>query len=222
MSEKTSRQSRCYTVGEEIVNAITHGIGGGLAIAALVLLVVRAACHAPVDRYASCVVGYALFGSTLVLLYLMSTLYHALSFTRAGLVFRILDHTAIYLLIAGTYSAFSLTMLPGALGWTIFGISWGLALVGITLDAATLCRHERISLAIYLLMGWLILIAIRPLLAAATGTVLIFLASGGLCYTLGCVFFVIDRLYMHGVWHLFVVAGSILQFFAAYFLLPMS
>ena len=152
----------------------------------------------------------------------MSTLYHALSFTRAGLVFRILDHAAIYLLIAGTYSAFSLTMLPGALGWTIFGISWGLALVGITLDAATLCRHERISLAIYLLMGWLILIAIRPLLAAATGTVLIFLASGGLCYTLGCVFFVIDRLYMHGVWHLFVVAGSILQFFAAYFLLPMS
>lgn len=221
MSEKTLRRGRPYTVGEEIVNAITHGIGVGLSIAALVLLVVRAARYAPADRYAECVVGYALFGATLILLYLMSTLYHSLSFTRAGLVFRVLDHTAIYLLIAGTYSAFTLTMLPGALGWTIFGTCWGLAIIGITLDAATVCRYERISLAIYLLMGWLIIVAIRSIIAAATGTVVIFLASGGLCYTLGCIFFVMNRLFMHGVWHLFVLAGSILQFFAAYLLLPM-
>ena len=212
---------RHYTLGEELVNSISHGIGAALSIAALVLLVVKAVHDGPQDGYALCVVGYTLFGASLVILYLMSTLYHSLSFTRAEKVFQILDHSAIYILIAGSYSAFALTILRGPLGWTIFGVNWGLAILGITLDAVWGCRLKRVSMTLYLLMGWMILLAIKPVIATMPPLSLILLASGGVSYTLGCVFFVMKNRFMHGVWHFFVLAGSALQFFAAYFLLPL-
>lgn len=217
-----TQQKEHYTLGEELLNSISHGFGTLLAIAALVLLVVRAACNAPAESYAWCVVGYSLFGATLVILYLMSTLYHSLSFTRAEKVFQIFDHSAIYLLIAGTYSAFAPTLLYGALGWLIFGVNWFLAAVGITLDAVWHCRLKRISLMLYLAMGWLILVALRPVLDVTPPLPLTLLVAGGISYTLGCVFFVMKNRWMHGVWHFFVLAGSVCHFFAAYFLLPMG
>lgn len=214
-------KKRHYTFGEELVNSISHGIGAALSIAALVLLIVKAAICGPEQGYAECVVGYTIFGASLVILYLMSTLYHSLSFTRAEKVFQILDHSAIYILIAGSYSAFALTILLGPLGWTIFGVNWGLAILGITLEAVWGCRLQRLSLTLYLLMGWLILLAIKPLIASMPPLSLTLLAAGGVSYTLGCVFFVMKNRFMHGVWHFFVLAGSALHFFAAYFLLPL-
>lgn len=218
---KPAPKANGSTLGEELVNSITHGIGAGLSIAALVLLVVKAVCDAPAEGRAACVFGYTLFGASLVILYLMSTLYHSLSFTRAKKLFQILDHSAIYLLIAGSYSAFALTILRGPLGWALFGVNWGLALLGITLDSVWHCRLERVSLTLYLLMGWMIILAIKPLLTLTPRLSLLLLAAGGVSYTLGCVFFVMKNRFMHGVWHLFVLAGSALQFFAAYFLLPL-
>ena len=205
-----------YTLGEEILNSITHGVGAGLSVAALVLLIVRAVYHAPEGGRAACVVGFSLFGASLVILYLMSTLYHSLSFTRAEWVFQILDHSAIYILIAGSYSAFCLSVFYGPIGWTLFIIVWLLAAVGVTLDSIWRCRLKVISLTLYLVMGWMIILVLRPIIAVTPPLTIKLLIGGGLCYTLGVIFFLMRQRWMHGIWHLFVLGGSVFHFFAAY------
>ncbi len=211
---RLGREAARYTVAEEIAHSITHGVGLLLGIAAQVLLIVFAV------RYATpiAVVSASIYGSTLVLLYAASTLYHALPRGRAKRVFEVLDHSAIFLLIAGTYTPFTLVKMPGGWGWAIFGVVWGLAALGIVFEATLRGRGRKIQLALYLAMGWMIVIAIRPLIEGLDLGGLILLGAGGLCYTLGVVFFVWHSLpYHHAVWHVFVLAGSALHVFSVLF-----
>ena len=206
-----------YTPGEEITNAILHGVGLGLAIAALAVLVVFASLsHDP--WY---IVSFSIYGATLVLLYLSSTLYHSFYAGRAKTLFRIFDHSAIFLLIAGTYTPITLITLRGRLGWSVFGVVWGIAIVGIVAKAFWAHRFPVLSTILYLAMGWVVVVAIKPLLANLNTVSLVFLAVGGLFYTLGTVFYLWHKLkFHHAIWHLFVLAGSICHFFTVLFLLP--
>lgn len=209
-TEKTIRK---YTLGEEIFNAVSHGVGAGLSVAALVTLIVHAA-HVS-DAYG--IVSVSLYGATLVILYTMSTLYHALTPAGAKRVFRVFDHTTIFLLIAGTYTPYLLVTLRGALGWTLFGILWGLAVIGIVFDAVMLDRFRKIELLLYVCMGWCIVLTAKPLIAALEKPGLILLLVGGVCYTVGILFYKLKKIpYMHSIWHLFVLAGSILHYFSIY------
>lgn len=197
---------------EEPVNAFTHGIGVLLSVAGLVLLVVLAALD---GGSAARVVGVALFGASLVLLYTASTIYHCARCPRVKRVFRRLDHAAIYLLIAGTYTPFTLLNLRGGWGWTLFGLVWGFAAIGIVLKAFYIGRLEILSTGAYIAMGWLVLIAVKPAFESIEPAGLMWLAAGGLSYTFGVVFYALNRLpYNHAIWHLFVLAGSICHFFA--------
>ena len=197
---------------EEIASSITHGIGFAASLLALpVLVVVAAGSRDPWQ-----VAGSTIFGITLVLLYGASTLYHALPPSRARRLFRRLDQSAIYLLIAGTYSPFTLGVLRGPWGWSLFGTVWTLAGAGIVFTGLLGERFPHVSTALYLLMGWLVFVAIRPLIALVNPVGLGLLAAGGFSYTVGVVFYVWERLrYGHLVWHLFVTAGSACHFFAA-------
>ena len=200
-----------YTVREEIANSITHGLGVGLSIAGLAVLVVFAA------RYGSSthVVTYAIFGTTLILLFLASTLYHCMTRPDLKKTMKICDHAAIYVLIAGTYTPLMLTCVGGALGWTVFSLVWGMALFGVVMKCFFTGRFKLISTLLYLGMGWFCLCTIKQLLANMPLESLIFLVSGGLAYTAGVLFYVWKRLpYSHAIWHLFVLAGSTLHFFA--------
>lgn len=209
-----------YTVLEEIWNSITHGIGTGLSIAALVILVVRAVYYAPHTMKAAYITGYAVFGSSLILLYLMSTLYHALTPYTAKKVFSIFDHSSIYILIAGTYTPYCLTALQGPIGWTLFGIIWALAVLGVVFYAVYANKIRFLSVIMYILMGWLIIFAVKPMKAALSADSLAFLVWGGAAYTIGVVFYALKKLkYAHCIWHLFVLAGSMLHFFSLFFLL---
>jgi hemolysin III len=209
-----------YTILEEIWNSITHGIGAGLSIAALVILVVRAVYLAPDSMRALYVTGYSVFGSSLILLYLMSTLYHALTPYGAKKVFSIFDHSSIYILIAGTYTPYCLTALQGATGWTLFGIIWALAVLGVVFYAVFGNRLRFLSVIMYILMGWLIIFAINPMKTALSQDSLVFLVSGGAAYTVGVIFYALKKVrYAHCIWHLFVLAGSILHFFSLFLLL---
>ncbi len=206
-----------YSGGEEIFNAVTHGVGAGLAAAALVLLVVRAVTRAPAALHGYYVVSFAVFGASLFVLYLMSTLYHALTPYRAKKVFAVFDHSSIYFLIAGTYTPFCLTALHGAVGWTLFGIVWTLAVAGMTFYAVFGSRMRTVSAVTYLVMGLLVLSAIRPMQAALPPLSLAFLITGGAAYLVGFVFYALKKIkWMHSVWHLFVLAGSVLHFFSVY------
>ena len=206
-----------YTVGEEIANAITHGIGALLAIAALVLLIVRAATQAPVGYAAGYVVGYTLFGVSLVLLYLTSTLYHSLPRNGAKRVFASLDHSAIFLLIAGSYSAYCLGPLNSSMGWWLFGTIWALAAVGVTAYSVYGNRARWFTFCLYLVMGWFLIVVGRSVYEVLTSLSWLFLVLGGVFYTVGCVFFAMKKVrWMHGVWHLFVLGGSIMHFFSLY------
>ncbi|MGH7663097.1 MAG: PAQR family membrane homeostasis protein TrhA [Gemmatimonadaceae bacterium] len=205
--------ARLVSTGEEIANSITHGAGLVASIVALPVLVVAAV--ADDDRWQ--VVGNAIFGATLILLYASSTLYHALPRQSAAKrVFRVIDHSAIYLLIAGTYTPFALGALRGPWGWSLLGTTWGLASVGIALKTIRGFGRQWLSTTVYLLMGWLALVAIHPLLTHVGLRGLAWMAAGGLCYTAGVAFFAWDRRlrYSHLVWHLFVIAGSVCHFFA--------
>ncbi|MDO5581919.1 MAG: hemolysin III family protein [Planctomycetia bacterium] len=207
-----------YSLGEEIANSITHGIGVLLSISALVLLIIRAVYRAPDGLTAPYVVGFAIFGSSLIILYLMSTLYHAITHRGAKFVFCILDHSAIYILIAGTYTAFCFSVLYGAVGWYIFGIIWFLAVAGILLFTFYGNRAKWLSLGLYLLMGWLITVIGNLMYLSLPPISWNFLVYGGIAYTLGCIFFLMkDVPWMHAVWHLFVLSGSCLHFFSLYF-----
>ena len=202
---------RKYTLGEELFNAITHGIGALLSVAGCVILLVR--CHQLGDGVA--VVSSAIYGTTLIILYTMSTLYHALANEKAKAVFRVFDHVTIYLLIAGTYTTYTLACLGGALGWTLFGIVWTVAIVGIVFSSISLRRFQKLSMICYIAMGWVILIAIKPLWQVIGTLPMVFLVIGGVLYTGGVLFYQMkESRYMHSIWHLFVIAGSIFQYFS--------
>lgn len=199
---------------EEVMNAVTHGIGTLLAVAALVLLTVFAYLYGEIWH----IVSFSIYGTTLVLLYLASTLYHSFTNEHLKHIFKILDHSAIYLLIAGTYTPFTLVPLHGVLGWTVFGLVWGIAVIGIVLQVFFVGRFKYISTLCYLLMGWFIIIAIKPLIATVAPLGILWLIIGGLFYTLGSVFYLWHKLpYNHAIWHLFVLAGSISHFIAVFF-----
>ena len=207
-----------HRLSDILANAITHGVGAVLAIAGAVWLI-AASLRGSATQIASC----SIFAATLVLVYLCSTLYHSLVRTGARRVFQILDHSAIYLLIAGTYTPFTLVSLRGRLGWTVFGIEWGLAAAGvlaksIALDRFTAGRMAVVSALVYLLQGWLIVFAARPLAQAIGPHGMAWLGAGGLAYTVGIVFFAFDRIrYFHATWHIFVLAGSAAHYFAILF-----
>ena len=200
-----------YTQEEEIANCLTHGLGWLLSIAGLVVLVTFAALRS--DAWA--VTSGAIFGVSLVGLYASSTLYHSLRATRPKHVARVVDHVAIFYLIAGTYTPFMLVNLRGPWGWSLFGVVWALAIGGTVLKLFFTGRFRVLSTLIYLFMGWIVMVAIRPLVVALPRGSLIMLFAGGLAYSLGTVFYLWKRLpYHHAVWHLFVLAGSICHFFA--------
>jgi hemolysin III len=208
------RSKTAYSLAEEIAHAITHGLGLLLSIAGLVVLIVFAALRGNAWH----VVSVSVYGSTLVLLYSASTFYHALPAPRVKRVFRTLDHAAIYLLIAGTYTPFMLVNLRGGWGWALFGVVWGLALLGVTLEAVAGQRVRVLSVVLYLGLGWLVAIAVRPLMQSVESGGLVLLVAGGLAYSAGVIFYGWKRLpYHHAVWHLFVMAGSLLHFFAVLF-----
>ena len=205
MSTLVKLPERRQSVGEEIANSISHGIGlvaGTLAAPVLIFAAFR-------QGSPGFIVGASIFAATIVLMYLSSTLYHALADNRAKRVFRVLDHGSIYLLIAGTYSPFTLGMLGGGWGWSLFGLIWGLAAVGIVMKSTGRAWHPIFSTGLYLAMGWLAVIAVRPLWAVLPPASLFWLGMGGLAYTGGVGFYAAGRMrYSHFLWHLFVVAGT--------------
>jgi hemolysin III len=195
--------------GEELANTVTHGIGAALATAALVVLVVFASLRGDAWR----IVSLSVYGATLVLLYSASTLFHGFRHPRIKKYFRTMDHSAIYLLIAGTYTPVTLVQMRGGWGWTLFGLIWGLAILGIAATVLLSGRWRAIGVALYLVMGWLALIAIRPMLQMLPTGLIVWLVLGGICYTVGVVFYRMHSVrYHHALWHLFVLAGSICHF----------
>jgi hemolysin III len=203
-----------YTLGEEIAHAVTHGIGVLLSVAGLALLVTYAALFGDVWHITSC----SIYGATLILLYTASTLYHGIPMPNAKRLLQRFDHAAIFLLIAGTYTPFTLVNLRGSWGWTLFGLVWGFAVIGVVLELLRTERLKWLSLTLYLGLGWLVVIAIKPLIDAVEIGGIILLLAGGLCYSLGVIFYIWKRLaYHHAVWHLFVLAGSVLHFFSVFF-----
>jgi hemolysin III len=201
--------ARPYTVGEELAHTLTHGVGLLLSLGGLAALLVAASLRGDAWH----VLGCAVFGATLVLLYAASTLYHALRSPRAKRVFQRLDHAAIFALIAGTYTPFTLANLRGSVGWTLLALVWGLAALGISLEATLPGRTRRVSVALHLVMGWLIVVAAEPLVHAVQPDGLVLLVVGGVSYTLGVVFYAWRRLpYHHAIWHLFVLVGSACHF----------
>ena len=203
-----------YTLGEELMNSISHGVGALLGIAALVLCVVRAAPTG--DPYR--IVSGAIFGFTVLILYLMSCLYHALKVNKAKRVFRVIDHCTIFLLIAGTYTPYTLVSLRDSVGWWVFGVIWATAIVGIVLNAVSLKKFSRISVALYLIMGWMIIIAYQPMVQAIPRGGMQLLVWGGGAYTLGAILYGIGsrRKYFHSIFHFFCIIGTVLHFFSIY------
>ena len=200
-----------WSFGEEVAHSLTHGIGLVLGFVGLVFLLILAARTGDPWRIVAC----AVYATTLVLLYLASTLYHALSFTRARHVLKVLDHSAIFLLIAGTYTPFALVNLRGPWGWTLLAIVWGLAIGGITAKVVFGPRWPVISTVLYVGMGWTVLIAVKPLVEHVAPGGIAWLFAGGLAYTGGVVFYAWDRLrYGHAIWHVFVLAGSACHYVA--------
>ena len=200
-----------YSHGEEIANSVTHGIGAALAVSGLTVLAVTAGILGTGWH----VVGSVVFGTTLLLLYVASTLYHSVQHPRAKAVLRIVDHSAIFLLIAGTYTPFTLVNLRGVWGWSLFGIVWGIAIVGIVIASVGRGRWPALSLTLYVAMGWAVIGAVKPLMASVAPGGLALLAAGGVAYTVGIIFYAWRKLpYGHAVWHVFVLAGSVCHFFA--------
>lgn len=208
--ELTSRYSR----REEYANIATHAVGVLLSIVALVLMVVFAAENG--DPYF--IVAVSVFGGTLILLYLMSTLYHSFRHPKVKHVFRVFDHSCIYLLIAGSYTPFTLVSMRGGWGWTLFGITWGLALCGIVFKIFFTKRFNILSTLMYIALGWLVVVAAKPIIASVPTGGIVWLFAGGMLYTSGVVFYVWRRVpYHHAIWHLFVMAGSFCHFLAVYY-----
>jgi len=208
--KRRSQPPRDQSAWEEVANSVTHGIGVVLGVAALVVLVVRSSLYGDAWR----VVSLSIFGTSLVVLYSSSTLYHAFRSTRFKRVFWILDHISIFLLIAGTYTPVTLVPMRGPWGWTLFGSIWALAIGGIVSKIFFIGRVTQVYVAMYAAMGWLIVLAVKPMLETVPGGLIWWLALGGLAYTLGIVFFAFKRMpFNHAVWHLFVLGGSACHFF---------
>ena len=203
-----------YTLGEELMNAITHGAGAALGVAALVLCVVKSALAG--DAYG--VVASAVYGFTLIMLYTMSCLYHALKVNRAKKVFQTFDHCSIFLLIAGTYTPITLVALRGWIGWTVFGIVWAAAIVGIVFNGIDVKKYKVMSMICYIAMGWVIIFVFPEFMRAVDFKCVMLMLIGGIVYTIGAVIYGFGKKarYVHSVWHFFVLAGSILHFFAVY------
>lgn len=204
-----------YTLGEELINSISHGIGAGLSIAALVLCIVRSAIH----HNAFAVVSSCIYGSSLIILYTISCLYHSFkSGIKAKKVFQIFDHCSIFLLIFGSYTPVALVTLNGPIGWIIFSFILGASIIGIILNAINIEKFKKLSMICYLLTGWTIMIAIKPMLQNIDFNGMLLLAIGGVIYTIGAIIYGIGKKvrYMHSLWHFFVLAGSVMQFFAIY------
>ena len=203
-----------YSLSEELLNAISHGLGALFGIVGTVLCIVKAANTGDPWR----IVSGSIFGVTVLLLYLMSCLYHALKVNMAKRVFRVIDHCTIFLLIAGTYTPFTLVTLRGNIGWVLFGIVWGMAVLGITLNAVNLKKFSKISVACYLVMGWAIIAAFQPLAEALAPQGVSLLIWGGIAYTVGAILYGIGAKvkYFHSVFHFFCLAGTVLHFFAIY------
>jgi hemolysin III len=197
--------------GEEIANSLSHGFGLIAALAGTPVLIM----HAVRLGDAGFIVGTSIFSASMILLYLASTLYHAWPIGKTKRCFRIIEHSAIFILIAGTYTPLTLGILRGAFGWTLFGVIWGLAAAGITLKVFYKTAHPVLSTCLYLLMGWLLVIAVKPLLAGMPAAGLFLLAAGGVSYTAGVSFFATDSRvpYGHFIWHLFVIAGTTCHYF---------
>jgi len=211
MVNAQASHERTQSLGEEIANSVSHGVGLLAAIGAAVVLVRSALRQDGLARIA----GVSVFALAMVLLYLTSTLYHALPRNRAKRVFQVLDHTAIFLMIAGTYTPFTLGVLRGAWGWTLFGLVWGLALAGVVLTTAGGERYPKLRVGLYLAMGWLILVAIKPMWLRVPSWGLFWLFAGGVAYTVGVVFYAAKRIrYGHFIWHMFVIAGTACHFIA--------
>ena len=212
MSQK--KKGNTYTTGEEIAHAVTHGLGLLLSVAACSILVILAAQRGTVWH----ITGVAVFGASLIVLYAASTLYHSLTHKKAKRVFKFLDYSAIYLLIAGSYTPFTLVTLRGGWGWTLFGLAWGLAIAGAVIEVATRRRYKAVSMAFYLGMGWLIVIAIKPLYAALDTRALILMGIGGAAYTGGAALYALGKFrYHHAIWHVLVLVGSFCHFLAVYY-----
>jgi hemolysin III len=211
MFKAQAPHERAQSLKEEIANSVSHGVGLLAAIGAAVVLVHSAAQQGGTAQ----IVGASVFAASMVLLYLTSTLYHALPRNRAKRVFQILDHTAIFLMIAGTYTPITLGVLRGTWGWTLFGLVWGLALAGVVLTMTGGGRFPKLRVGLYLVMGWLILIAIKPMWLRVPSWVLFWLLAGGVAYMVGLMFYAAKRVpYSHFVWHLFVIAGTACHFIA--------
>lgn len=201
---------------QEKANSITHGIGTLLSITGLVILMIAAFSKGDIWR----IVSFSIYGTTLVLLYLSSTLYHGLPNIRIKHIFQVLDHSAIYLLIAGSYTPLTLISLRGPWGWTLLGLVWGIALIGILMKVFFFNATQVISMILYIIMGWLVIIAIKPLLETIPRGMFWWIVAGGLSYSLGIIFYLASRIpYHHTIWHLFVMGGSIAHFLGILFYL---
>ncbi len=216
----TQAKAARYSPAEEMANSITHGVGLLLAIGGLATLVAFAALRGTSWH----VVGCSIFGATLVFSYLTSTLYHSWPTVRVKSVLRVFDHCAIFLLIAGTYTPFMLVNLRGPWGWTLFGIVWGIATLGIVFKVTMLRKWTVLSVVLYVAMGWVVVVATKPLLSTVAPGGLVLLLLGGLAYTGGVVFYAWRRMpYHHAIWHLFVLAGSVFHFFAVlFYVIPLA
>lgn len=202
-----------YTLGEEIFNSVTHGVGSLLSIAGTVVLIVFSAINS--DAFA--VVSSAVYGASLIILYTMSTLYHSITNEKAKKFFRIMDHNTIFFLIAGTYTPYTLAVLRSPLGWVLFGVVWGAAVIGIVLNSIDLEKFSKISVVCYIAMGWVIIIAVKPLMSSMPFISFALLVAGGIFYTIGVIFYAIKKVkYFHSVWHIFTVIGSALHYFSVF------
>lgn len=212
MSTTRTDPDRLQSPGEEIANSVSHGAGLIAALIGTLFLISQAASHGD----AGFIVGASVFATSMILLYLASTLYHALPQGKAKRCFRVIEHSAIFLLIAGTFTPFGLGLLRGAVGWTLLAVMWGLAAAGIALKAFARQLRPVLSVGLYVVMGWLVVVAANPLLTLMPTAGLFWLVTGGMAYSVGVVFFATDtRLrYGHLIWHLFVVAGTTCHYFA--------
>ena len=203
-----------YTLGEELMNSITHGLGAALGVVALVLCIVKSAIAGNVYG----VVASSVYGSTLVLLYTMSCLYHALKVNRAKKVFQTFDHCSIFLLIAGTYTPITLVALNGWLGWSLFGVVWAAAVTGIVFNGISVKKYKVLSMICYIAMGWVIILVFPTFIKSVSWGCVRLLLWGGISYTVGAVIYAFGKKarYVHSIWHIFVLIGSILHFFSIY------
>lgn len=216
MDQNSEKIYRKLSAGEEIINSITHGLGALLSIVALVVLIIIAGRNNDIRQ----LISFSIYGSTLIILYLSSTLYHSFTGPKLKNLFARFDHVSIFLLIAGTYTPILLISIRGIWGWTLLIIIWTVALIGAVIRSIYLHRFRKLMVAIYLLMGWMFVLAGKQIYLNLSTDSLVFLVLGGIAYSVGVVFYMWRKLsYSHGIWHLFVLAGSILHFFAIYYMI---